>query len=56
MKPYGSRRNWNHLDDYVRNAEARSKKKQRRLTKQMHRAGRRVAKSGLLKFLKGLFK
>jgi len=47
MKAYGIKRNWSHIDDFARNAEARSARKQRRRTKIVHRAARRTAKHAL---------
>lgn len=49
MKRYGIKRNWNHIEDFARNAEARSARKQRRLTKIVHRRARRIAKYALKK-------
>lgn len=47
MIAYGAKRNLDFTDDYLRGAEPRSAKKQRRLAKQMHRRVRRVVKTAL---------
>lgn len=49
MQAYGSRRNYNFSDDFIKNEEARSTTKQRKLTKLMRRMGRRTAKQELKK-------
>lgn len=44
MKPYGVKRNLSAWDDYIKNGEARSARKQARRKKMMHRVARRTAK------------
>lgn len=52
MKAYGVKRNYNVTDDFLKNSEARCRKKQAKLNRIGRRYGRHIAKNTLRLIMK----